>query len=50
MGRRLAGWALIGFAVYFLLTDPGGAAAFVHGALGGLRSAASSLASFVSKL
>jgi hypothetical protein len=43
MLTRLAGWALIAFAAYFLITSPGGAAAFVHGMLGWLQHTASSL-------
>jgi hypothetical protein len=47
---RLAKVALIVFAAYFLLTNPDGAAGFVHGALDGLKSAASSLSHFASSL
>jgi hypothetical protein len=50
MVMRLAGWALIVFAVFYLLTNPGGAAGIVHGLLDGLRSAGHSLSSFVSNL
>jgi hypothetical protein len=50
MFRRLLGWALIAFAVFYLLTSPDGAAGFVHHVLGGLGSAARSLASFVNGL
>jgi hypothetical protein len=48
--RQLAGWALVAFAVFYLLTDPSGAAGFAHGLLDGLRSAGHSLSSFVSNL
>jgi hypothetical protein len=48
MLTRLAGWALIAFAAYFLLTNPDGAAAFVHSLLDGLQHAASSMSSFAS--
>jgi hypothetical protein len=50
MLTRIAGWALIAFAAYFLFTNPDGAAALVHGGLGWLQHAASSLASFASHL
>jgi hypothetical protein len=48
--KRLIVWALVAFAAYYLFTDPAGAAGFVHGALNGLRSAASSLSHFASSL
>ena len=38
------------FAIYFLVTNPDGAAGRVHGALGQLLHAASSLSSFASHL
>jgi len=47
---RLAGLALIAFAVWFLLTSRGGAAGVVHAALHGLESAARSLSSFLNRL
>jgi hypothetical protein len=50
MTRRLAGWALVAFAVFYMLTSPDGAAGLVHGVLGGLEHAARSLSSFVSSL
>ncbi len=50
MITKLAGWALTAFAIYYLCTDPAGAAAAVLGILHGLRSAASSLSSFASHL
>jgi hypothetical protein len=50
MMRTLAGWALIVFAVFYLLTSPDGAAGFVHAALHGLESAARSLSSFLNGL
>ncbi len=45
---RIIWWAVIAFAAWFLLTNPAGAAGFVHGALGGLQHAASSMSAFVS--
>ncbi|HTX85623.1 MAG TPA: hypothetical protein VME44_25845 [Streptosporangiaceae bacterium] len=47
---RILGWLLVAFAAYFLLTNPDGAAAFVHGILGWLQHAASSLSTFASHL
>jgi S-DNA-T family DNA segregation ATPase FtsK/SpoIIIE len=46
---RIAGWALIAFAAYVLLTNPDGAAAFVVGIFG-WRQHAGSLSSFASDL
>ena len=48
--RRLAGWVLVAFAVFYLLTNPEGAAGLVVHVLDGLGHAASSLSSFVSSL
>jgi hypothetical protein len=50
MLTKLAGWALVAFAAWYLLTDPAGATGVVLGILHGLRSAASSLSSFASHL
>jgi hypothetical protein len=47
---RIAWWALIAFAVFYLLTSPAGAAGLITHALDGLRAAASSPSSFVSHL
>lgn len=47
---RIIGWALVAFAAYFLLTNPDGAAGFVHGLLDGLRQAANALSSFATRL
>jgi len=47
---RIIGWVLVVFAVWYLLTDPDGAAALVHGALSWLQHAAGSLSTFVSHL
>jgi hypothetical protein len=46
MLTRIIGWALVAFAVYFLLTDPAGAAGVAHSALDGLRHAANQLSQF----
>ena len=47
---KLAGWAVIAFIVYYVLSDPGGAAGTVHGLLGDLKGAGNSLASFANHL
>jgi hypothetical protein len=50
MLRGLLGWALVVFAVYYLVTDPDGAAGFVHACLGGLQHAGNSLSKFANNL
>jgi hypothetical protein len=50
MIRRLAGWALFAFAVFYIATDPTGAAHVAHSALNELHQAGTSLATFVSRL
>jgi hypothetical protein len=50
MLTRIIGWALVAFAVYFLLSDPAGAAGVAHSALDGLQHAASQLSLFVRQL
>jgi hypothetical protein len=37
MLTKLAGWLAVAFAVWYLLTDPGGAAGVVSGILGWLH-------------
>jgi hypothetical protein len=44
------GWALTAFAVFYLLSNPGGAAHFAASAAHGLQSAAHQLSQFVNKL
>ena len=48
--KKIVGWLLVVFVVWYLLTNPDGAAAFGHHLLNGLRSAGQSLAKFVSSL
>ena len=43
-------WAFVIFIVYYLATQPVGAAHSVHSIFNGLRSAGSSLATFVNSL
>jgi hypothetical protein len=50
MVRKIVVWALVVFVVFYLLTDPNGAATFVSHVLSGLKSAGHSLSTFVSKL
>ena len=50
MLTRLAGWALVAFLAYYLLTNPDGAAGVVTGILNGLQHAAAALSQFASHL
>jgi hypothetical protein len=50
MFTRIIGWALVAFALYFLLTDPTGAAGVAHSALDGLQHAGNQLSQFASQL
>jgi hypothetical protein len=43
-------WVVVIFVIYYLATDPTGAAHFMRTALDGLRSAGHSLSTFVSNL
>lgn len=48
--RRIVLWALAIFAVWYLFTNPDGAAALGSHILSGLKSAGSSLSTFISHL
>jgi hypothetical protein len=48
--RKVITWAIVIFIIYYLATDPTGAAHALHGAFNGLRSAGNSMARFVNKL
>jgi hypothetical protein len=50
MVQKIVTWALVVFVVFYLLTDPNGAAHFVSSCLNGLKSAGHSLSTFVSNL
>ncbi len=50
MLKKVITWAIVIFIVYYLATDPTGAANFVHHIWNGLKSAASSMATFVNSL
>jgi hypothetical protein len=48
--KKIVTWVLVIFVVFYLLTDPNGAATFVSHAFNGLKSAGNSLSTFVSHL
>jgi hypothetical protein len=50
MVKKILVWALVVFVVFYLLTDPNGAATFVSHVFNGLKSAGKSLSTFVSNL
>lgn len=50
MLKKVITWAIVLFIVYYLVSDPNGAAGAVHHAFNGLRSAGNSLSRFVSSL
>jgi hypothetical protein len=47
---RVLTWAFVIFFVWYMLTSPEGAAAWIHGVLGWIAHAGSSLSSFVDSL
>jgi hypothetical protein len=48
--RKAIGWLIVIFLVYYLATNPGGAATFLKQAMHGLQSAGNSMSRFVNKL
>jgi hypothetical protein len=48
--KKILTWALVVFIAYYLFTQPAGAANFMHGVFGLLRTAGSSLATFLNSL
>lgn len=48
--KKTAKWGALAFVAFYLVSQPHKAANVVHGALGGLTGAATSLSSFVSDL
>lgn len=50
MLRKVLLWALVIFVIYYLATNPTGAAHVLHAAFNGLKSAGNSMSKFVSKL
>jgi hypothetical protein len=50
MLKKIITWAIVIFIVFYIATEPGGAANLVHHAYNGLHSAGTSLARFVNSL
>ncbi len=50
MLRKVITWAIVIFVVYYLATDPHGAANVLHHAYNGLKSAGNSMTKFVNSL
>ena len=50
MVRKIITWGLGLFVVFYLVTDPTGAAGFVHSVFNGLHSLATSMTTFVNSL
>jgi hypothetical protein len=50
MAKKVATWAAIAFVVFYLATQPAGAAHFVHGVFSWLHGAANSMSTFVNSL
>ena len=48
--RKVITWAIVLFIIYYLATDPSGAANALHSAFNGLKSAGNSMSQFVNKL
>jgi len=48
--KKIITWAIVIFIVYYLATNPHGAATFVHGVFNWLRGAGNSLSTFVNSL
>jgi hypothetical protein len=48
--KQIAGWAVVVFLAYYLLTKPTGAANAIHNLLNLLKDAGSSIATFLNSL
>jgi hypothetical protein len=48
--KKIAGWAVVIFLAYYLITKPTGADNVMHNILGGLKTVGSSLATFLNGL
>jgi hypothetical protein len=48
--KKIITWAIVLFILFYLATEPAGAAGLVHHAYNGLHDAASSMAQFVNSL
>jgi hypothetical protein len=47
---KIIRWAIVLFIIFYIATEPAGAAGFVHSAYNGLHDAATSMARFVNSL
>jgi hypothetical protein len=50
MLRKVITWAIVLFIIFYIATEPSGAAGLVHHAYNGVHDAANSLATFVNSL
>lgn len=50
MLRKIITWAIVIFIIFYVATEPTGAAGFAHHFYNGLHDAATSLATFVNSL
>ncbi|MGA8455114.1 MAG: hypothetical protein WB800_06905 [Streptosporangiaceae bacterium] len=50
MLKKIITWAIVIFIIFYVATQPSGAAAIVHHIYNGLHDAATSLATFVNSL
>jgi hypothetical protein len=50
MGRKLAGWALLAFVIFYAITDPTGAAHGAHQLMTGLAALAHGVTAFITAL
>ena len=50
MLKKVITWAIVIFIIYYLATDPAGAAAFMHHIFNGLKTIGASLATFFNSL
>jgi hypothetical protein len=50
MTRKLLGWAIVAFLIFYVVSDPAGAAHAARGGLSVLHTAGTSLSAFVSRI
>ena len=50
MLKKIITWAIVIFIIYYVATEPSGAAGVVHSIYNGLHQAATSMAEFVNSL
>ncbi len=50
MLKKIITWAIVIFIIFYIATEPSGAAGIVHSIFNGLHSAATSMAEFVNSL